>query len=76
MKYIESLKNLYGANLNSVYPEIIQLEKHIKNLYNILEEIQKGGPSMNLEKEHDIILNKIHKIWEMHKHKISKTYFL
>jgi hypothetical protein len=41
MKYIESLKNLYGANLNSVYPEIIQLEKHIKNLYRILEEIKK-----------------------------------
>jgi len=43
MKYIESLKNLYRANLNSVYPEIIQLEKHIENLYKILEEIQKEG---------------------------------
>jgi hypothetical protein len=52
MKYIESLKNLYGANLNSVYPEIIQLEKHIKNLYKIFDETKKEGPSMNLEGEY------------------------
>jgi len=73
MKYIKSLKNLYGANLNIVYPEIIQLEKHIDNLYKILEEIKKKGSSMNLEREYHIILNEIHKLWEMHKHKISKT---
>ena len=73
MKYIKSLKDLYGANLNGVYPEIIQLEKHIENLYKILEEIKKKGPSMNLEKEYHIILNEIHKLWEIHKHKISKT---
>jgi len=73
MKYIKSLKDLYGANLNGVYPEIIQLEKHIENLYKILEEIKKKGPSMNLEGEYHRILNEIHKLWEMHKHKISKT---
>jgi len=73
MKYIKSLKNLYGANLNSVYPEIIQLEKHIENLYKILEEIKKKGPSMNLEREFHNILNEILKLWNMHKHKISKT---
>jgi DNA repair ATPase RecN len=72
-KYIKSLKNLYGANLNRVYPEIIQLEKHVKNLYKILEEIKKKGLSINLEREYHIILNEIHKLWEMHKHKISKT---
>jgi hypothetical protein len=73
IKYIKSLKNLYGANLNIVYPEIIQLEKLIDNLYKILEEIKKKGPSMNLEREYYNILNEIHKLWEMHKHKISKT---
>jgi DNA repair exonuclease SbcCD ATPase subunit len=73
IKYIKSLKNLYGANLNMVYPEIIQLEKLIDNLYKILEEIKKKGPSMNLEREYYNILNEIHKLWEMHKHKISKT---
>jgi len=72
-KYIKSLKKLYGANLNRDYPEIIQLEKHIENLYKILEEIKKKGPSMNLEREFHNILNEIHKLWEMHKHKISKT---
>ncbi len=72
-KYIKSLKTLYGANLNRVYPEIIQLEKLIKRLYEILEEIKKKGPSMNLEREFHIILNEIHKLWEIHKHKISKT---
>jgi hypothetical protein len=72
-KYIKSLKNLYGANLNRVYPEIIQLEKLIERLYKILEEIKKKGPSMNLEREFHIILNEIHKLWEIHKHKISKT---
>ena len=35
MKYIKSLKNLYWNNLNGVYPEIIQLEKHIENLYKL-----------------------------------------
>jgi predicted RNase H-like nuclease (RuvC/YqgF family) len=73
MKYIKSLKNLYRVNLNRAYPEIIQLEKHIENLYKILEEIKKKGPSMNLEKEFHNILNEIYKLWEMHKHKISKT---
>jgi GTP1/Obg family GTP-binding protein len=73
IKYIKSLKNLYGANLNMVYPEIIQLEKLIDNLYKILEEIKNKGPSMNLEREYHNILNEIHKLWEMHKHKISKT---
>ncbi|MFP3317363.1 MAG: hypothetical protein RXN79_03085 [Candidatus Nanopusillus sp.] len=73
LKYIKSLKNLYGANLNIVYPEIIQLEKLIDNLYKILEEIKKKGLSMNLEREYYNILNEIHKLWEMHKHKISKT---
>ena len=63
MKYIKSLKELYGANLNGVYPKMIQLEKHIENLYKILEEIKKNGPSMNLEKEYHIILNEIHKLW-------------
>jgi len=72
-KYIKSLKNLYGANLNKVYPEIIQLEKLIDNLYKILEEIKKKGPSMNLEREFHNILNEILKLWNMHKHKISKT---
>jgi len=73
IKYIKSLKNLYGANLNTVYPEIIQLEKLIDNLYKILEEIKKKGPSIPLEREYHNILNEIHKLWEMHKHKISKT---
>ncbi len=72
-RYIKSLRDLYGANLSRVYPEIIQLEKYIERLYKILEEIKKKGPSMNLEKEYHIILNEIHKLWEMHKHKISKT---
>ena len=72
-KYIKSLKNLYGANLNRVYPEIIQLEKLIDKLDKILEEIKKKGPSMNLEREFHIILNEIHKLWEIHKHKISQT---
>jgi len=72
-KYIKSLKKLYGANLGRVYPEIIQLEKHIDNLHKILEEIKKKGPSMNLEREFHNILNEIHKLWETHKHKISKT---
>jgi len=72
-KYIKSLKTLYGANLNKVYPEIIQLEKLIERLYKILEEIEKKGPSMNLEREFHIILNEIHKLWVMHKLKISKT---
>ena len=72
-KYIKSLKKLYGANLNRDYPEIIQLEKLIDRLYKILEEIKKKGPSMNLEREFHNILNEIHKLWEMHKHKISKT---
>ena len=36
MKYIKSLKDLYGANLNGVYPEIIQLEKHIAVSYTHL----------------------------------------
>jgi len=72
-RYIKSLRDLYGANLNRVYPEIIQLEKHIKRLYKILEEIKKKGLSINLEKEYHIILNEIRKLWEMHKHKISKT---
>ncbi|MFP3256721.1 MAG: hypothetical protein RXO36_02840 [Candidatus Nanopusillus acidilobi] len=73
MKYIKSLKNLYGANLNRVYPEIIQLENLINNLYKILEEIKKKGPSIPLEREYHNILNEIYKLWEMHKHKISKT---
>jgi anaerobic ribonucleoside-triphosphate reductase len=72
-KYIKSLKNLYGANLNRVYPEIIQLEKFIDKLDKILKEIKKKRPSMNLEREFHIILNEIHKLWEIHKHKISKT---
>jgi DNA repair exonuclease SbcCD ATPase subunit len=72
-KYIKYLKNLYGANLNRFYPEIIQLERHIETLYKILEEIKKKGPSMNLVREFHNILNEIHKLWEMHKHKISKT---
>ena len=72
-KYIKSLKNLYRANLNRVYPEIIQLEKLIDKLDKILEEIKKKGPSMNLEREFHIILNEIHKLWEIHKHKISQT---
>jgi hypothetical protein len=50
MIYIKSLKNLYEANLNNVYLEIIRLEKHIENLYNILKEIKKKRPSMNLGK--------------------------
>ena len=73
MKYIKSLKDLYGSNLNGVYPEIIQLEKHIENLYKILEEIKKRGPSMNLEVEYHRILNEIYNLWKTHKHKISKT---
>jgi len=73
MKYIKSLKDLYGSNLNGVYPEIIQLEKHIENLYKILEEIKKKGPSMNLEGEYHRILNEIYNLWKTHKHKISKT---
>jgi hypothetical protein len=72
-KYIKYLKNLYGANLNRFYPEIILLKKLIDELYKILEEIKKKGPSMNLEREFHNILNEIHKLWEMHKHKISKT---
>jgi len=72
-KYIKSLKSLYGANLNRVYPELIQLEKLIDKLDKISKEIKKKGPSMNLEREFHIILNEIHKLWEMHKHKISKT---
>jgi len=73
IKYIKSLKDLYGANLNGVYPEIIQLEKHIENLYKILEEIKKRGLSMNLEGEYHRILNEIYNLWKTHKHKISKT---
>ena len=73
MKYIKSLKDLYGSNLNVAYPEIIQLEKHIENLYKILEEIKKKGSSINLEKEFHNILNEIYNLWKMHKHKISKT---
>jgi len=72
-KYIKALKKLYGANLGRVYPEIIQLEKHIENFHKILKEIKKKGLSMNLEKEFHNILNEIHKLWGMHKHKISKT---
>jgi len=72
-KYIKSLKKLYRANLGRVYPEIILLEKHIDKLYKILEEIKKKGPSMNFEREFHNILNEIHKLWEMHMHKISRT---
>ncbi|MCC5447225.1 hypothetical protein [Candidatus Nanobsidianus stetteri] len=72
MKYIKSLKNLYGANLNSIYPEIIQLEKHIKNLYKILEEIKKKRQSKNFEGKYHSILNEIHNLWEFRKHKISR----
>jgi len=72
-KYIKSLKKLYGANLNRVYPEIIQLEKLVENLYKTLKEIKKKGPSVHLERRYHMILNAIHKLWEMHKHKISKT---
>ena len=70
---MKSLKNLYGANLSRVYPELIQLEKLIDRLDKILKEIEKKGPSMNLERKFHIILNEIHKLWETHKHKISKT---
>jgi len=73
MKYIKLMKTLYGANLNRVYPEIIQLEKHVENLHKILEEIKKKGPSIPLEREFHNILNEIHQLWEMHKNKILKT---
>ena len=73
MKYIKYLKDMYGANLNGTYPEIIQLENHIENLYKILEEIKKKGQSMNLEREYYRILNEINKLWKMHMNKISKT---
>jgi hypothetical protein len=73
MKYIKYLKDIYGANLNGAYPEIIQLEKYIENLHKILEEIKKKGPSMNLEREYYRILNEVNKLWKMHMNKISKT---
>jgi len=57
MKYIKSLKDLYGANLNGVYPEIIQLEKYVEDLYKMLEKIEKRVPSMNFEKEYNKMLN-------------------
>jgi len=72
-KYIKSLKKLYGANLNRVYPEIIRLEKLIENFYKILKEIKKKGSSVHLGRRYYMILNAIYKLWEMHKHKISKT---
>jgi hypothetical protein len=64
--------NLYGINLNRACPEIIQLGKHMGNLYKILEEIRKKGLSMNLGKGYLAILKEIDKFWKMHKHKISR----
>jgi len=72
-RYIKALKKLYGANLSRVYPEIIQLEKRIEHLYKILKEIKKKGLSMHLERDYHTTLNEIHKLWEIHKHKISRT---
>jgi hypothetical protein len=71
-KYIKLMGNLYGINLNRAYPEIIQLGKHMGNLYKILEEIRKKGLSMNLGKGYLAILKEIDKFWKMHKHKISR----
>jgi len=73
IKYIKLMRTLYGTNLNRVYPEIIQLENLIDNLYKKLDEIKKKGLSIHLEREFHNILNGIHQLWEMHKHKISKT---
>jgi seryl-tRNA synthetase len=75
-KYIKLMKNLYGNNLNNlnkVYPEIIQLEKHIKDLNNILKDIKKKGLSMDLGKKYYNMLNSILNLWKMHMNKISKT---
>jgi archaellum component FlaC len=67
MKYIKLMVDLYGNNLNNAYPEIIKLENNIGNLYKMLENIKKNGSSINS------ILNEIHNLWGIHKHKISKT---
>jgi predicted RNase H-like nuclease (RuvC/YqgF family) len=65
--YIELMRKLYGNNLNSVYPEIIKLENYIGDLYKVLEDIKNKRSLLNS------VLNEIHKAWETHKHKISKT---
>ena len=72
-KYIKLMEKLYGNNLNKVYPEIIQLEKYIKNLNNILKDIKKKGMSMDLGKKYYNMLNSILNLWKMHMNKISKT---
>jgi hypothetical protein len=72
-KYIKLMGNLYGINLSRAYPEIIQLGKHMWNLYKIFEEIKKKGLSMNLGRGYLAILKEIYKLWNIHKHKISNT---